>query len=301
MSFIVPLLFGIAHIFIAVMAFVPFSRRTTGLRMSLSNLCSPISSCLARIRPARWLATSSIDLALGICLPQNSSTQVRSQFDLITRLLSSVSLTSIEDCVIWKASSDSEFSTASFDQFLNSSGITCRFASTLWNLSVPPKIHCFLWLCWKHKLNTRDTIDQKLGKFLRALGTLCPQSTFRYTCSEWAPAKFPKSSLSVSLMLFSAVSWKCWRERNARLFLNKASSVQTVAWDALSLFKDWSIFCNSCQLKSSTCSSLRSSEPIPPALQESIHRPFPSTLLSVRLTDDASFFVFLCEMRQYGQ
>ena len=164
--------------------------------------------------------------------------------------------------------------------FLNFSGAICRFASILWNLSIPLKIRCFLWLCWKHKLNTRDAIGKKLGKFLDgcaicdtspetidhlysfcplfskiwssmcvALSTLCPQSTFRYICMDWTQSKFPKSSQLIILMLFSAIAWRCWRERNAGLFFNKASSTQVVACDALSLFRDWSILCNSNQLK----------------------------------------------------
>lgn len=46
-------------------------------------------------------------------------------------------------------------------------------------------------------------------------------------------------------MLIGEITWVCWKERTARVFLNKQKSVVAIASEGLQLFNSWSNLCNS--------------------------------------------------------
>ena len=83
------------------------------------------------------------------------------------------------DQISWKPDSSGNFSCSSLYCFLNTTGVKCKFTSSLWSISIPLKIKCFLWLCWKNKLNTRELLGKKTRRFLDgcAICNQVPEST----------------------------------------------------------------------------------------------------------------------------
>ena len=55
------------------------------------------------------------------------------------------------------------FSTVSLYKFLMFRGITWSLAKVIWKAKVPVKIKCFVGLCLRNKLNTREELEKKVA------------------------------------------------------------------------------------------------------------------------------------------
>ena len=138
-------------------------------------------------------------------------------------------------------------------------GVKRSLASSVWSFPFPLRIKCYSRPCWKKRLNTRELIGRRLWRNLGgcvicnqapeivhhllsschlfssiwktaclALGVLHPQ-----VCLEWLDRNCPKKVRRLILMLFAALAWVCWKERNARLFLNQRWSIASVALERI--------------------------------------------------------------------
>jgi hypothetical protein len=78
----------------------------------------------------------------------------------LVNLVSSISLNS-EDSPIWMFHSSGEYSVKSFYAVVNNGGIVPVHTPGVWGLSVPPRIHVFLWLLANNKTLTRDNLHKR--------------------------------------------------------------------------------------------------------------------------------------------
>lgn len=87
-------------------------------------------------------------------------------------------------------------------------------------------------LIWGQASETIDRIFSSyhffyaIWKFIicSLLKILHPQSTFAHFCEDWIERNFTRTDLII-LMLLVSLAWTSWKERNARLFLNKHKSL----------------------------------------------------------------------------
>ncbi|XP_020251027.1 uncharacterized protein LOC109828435 [Asparagus officinalis] len=174
------------------------------------------------------------------------------QFLNLLNLIKDTKFVQKEDSRIWLWETNGIFSVKSFYQFLIDGGL--RFdCADIWKLSIPLKVKIMVWLALRQSLNTKDILTKK-GIQLELNCVLCSKVEESHThlfieCefvfSLWKSIQFKlkigkdfkmKSLKEVWLnwtaggnkeckmkrdVLFCALLWCIWQERNDRLFSNK--------------------------------------------------------------------------------
>lgn len=79
----------------------------------------------------------------------------------IVQIASTISFKDEEDSLIWQYSSSGGFSSQSLYRIVNFRGVQQVFAPAIWKLSIPPRVHIFLWLLSKNKTLTRDNVAKR--------------------------------------------------------------------------------------------------------------------------------------------
>lgn len=78
------------------------------------------------------------------------------------------------------------------------------------------------------------------AKFCSWLNVLHPQAPFDYLRTDWIHRNFSWRIGHTIPMLLMSTLWPCWKETNARLFLNKHNLIRQ---QAIQSFQDWSVHC----------------------------------------------------------
>jgi hypothetical protein len=79
----------------------------------------------------------------------------------VCQIASTINYSDEEDSMIWQFSSDGRFSVQSLYKVVNFRGIQPVFASSIWDIKIPPTIQYFMWLLSKNKLLTRDNLSKR--------------------------------------------------------------------------------------------------------------------------------------------
>lgn len=70
-------------------------------------------------------------------------------------------LTEDDDAPIWMFNPTRVYSVKSFYAIINNGGVQPVHSPAVWNITVPPKIHVFLWLLANNKQLTMDNLAKK--------------------------------------------------------------------------------------------------------------------------------------------
>jgi hypothetical protein len=79
----------------------------------------------------------------------------------VVNIASTLTLSSVEDELIWFFHSSSVYSSQSLYKMINFRGVTLVYISVVWKLFVPRRVQFFLWLLSKNKLLTRDNLEKR--------------------------------------------------------------------------------------------------------------------------------------------
>ena len=80
------------------------------------------------------------------------------QWDELVEICKSISFSDEVDKPIWMFNPDGVYSVKSFYAIVNDPGVKQVHTPTIWNISIPPRIHIFLWLFSNNKLLSRDNL-----------------------------------------------------------------------------------------------------------------------------------------------
>lgn len=186
-------------------------------------------------------------------------------------LLENIQLTSVEDVIRWRWSSNGLFSVHNAYNFFINGGITSSFPMSIWFLSVPEKIKLFIWLAYHNRLLTADNLrkrnfptpqscplcgsdeettehlllachfsSQIWGVITQRLSLPSPPHNFRHLLEAWQhnnDKNIPKKMIRLVIL---AVSWSLWKERNKRIFHFEANSHRKIMEAAMAILKGWS-------------------------------------------------------------
>jgi hypothetical protein len=66
-----------------------------------------------------------------------------------------------DDCIIWQYSSSGKYSVQTLYDVINNRGVRQIYTPLVWKLSVPSRLHIFLWLLSKAEVLTRDNLAKR--------------------------------------------------------------------------------------------------------------------------------------------
>jgi hypothetical protein len=75
----------------------------------------------------------------------------------LIQIVSVVEFTEEEDSIIWQYESSVQFLYA----IVNNRGVRPVYTPVMWNISVPSRVHIFLWLLANNKTLTRDNLEER--------------------------------------------------------------------------------------------------------------------------------------------
>jgi hypothetical protein len=75
--------------------------------------------------------------------------------------MTTISLTNEDNMHVWMFHPSGVYSVRSFCAVVNNGGITPVHTPAIWKLSIPPRIHVFLWLLADKKTLTRDNLHKR--------------------------------------------------------------------------------------------------------------------------------------------
>ncbi|RVW54428.1 Transposon TX1 uncharacterized 149 kDa protein [Vitis vinifera] len=232
----------------------------------------PISSVLGPTRPFSW----------NLNFRRNLSDSEIEDLEGLMRSLDGVHLSpSVPDATLWPLSSSGLFSVKSFflalSQFFGSPQV---FPSKfVWNSQIPFKVQSFIWLVAHKKVNTNDMLQvrrpykalspdicilcMKHGESADHIFLYCSLTIglwhrlFQLAKMNWVP---PRSILDMMYIKFNGFGsskrgialWQAanialiqivWRERNARIFEDKARNSESL-WDSIVFLASLWAYCS---------------------------------------------------------
>jgi hypothetical protein len=78
----------------------------------------------------------------------------------LKQIVSLIELVKEEDGIIWQYTSSGRFSIQSLYAIINDRGVKYVYTLVIWNISVPSRVHIFLWLLANNKTLTRDNLEK---------------------------------------------------------------------------------------------------------------------------------------------
>jgi len=98
---------------------------------------------------------------LKLTFRRSVSQNLMLQWEDLCSIASSINLSDEIDNIIWMYDSRGIFSVQTLYSVLSFRGMVPVYIPTMWKLSVPPRIHIFLWLLGSNKLLTRDNLSKR--------------------------------------------------------------------------------------------------------------------------------------------
>ena len=98
---------------------------------------------------------------LKLTFRRSVSQNLMLQWEDLCSIASSINLSDEIDNIIWMYDSRGVFSVQTLYSVLSFRGMVPVYIPTMWKLSVPPRIHIFLWLLGNNKLLTRDNLSKR--------------------------------------------------------------------------------------------------------------------------------------------
>lgn len=179
----------------------------------------------------------------------------------------SIVLTENCDSLVWQYEASGQYSSSSLYTVINFRGVTPVFLPAVWKITVPPRVHVFLWLLFYNKLMTRDNLlKRNLKKPEDCVFCSCKESichlffecvvaqeiwtmvscllgrtvggNIESVASLWVAGK----QLDHVNTICSAVLWAIWKFRNNMIFNGVPwISVKQIWWLVLRLVKKWKV------------------------------------------------------------
>jgi hypothetical protein len=85
------------------------------------------------------------------------------QWHDLMQIASSIQLNDEDDTLIWQYTSSGRYSVQSLYAIINNRGVQQIFTPVVWKLSVPSRLHIFLWLLANNKVLTRDNLSKRIN------------------------------------------------------------------------------------------------------------------------------------------
>ncbi|KAJ1269194.1 hypothetical protein BS78_07G191800 [Paspalum vaginatum] len=203
------------------------------------------------------------------------SVQAIAQYlQLWERLQGVLLLHSVQDRLIWRWTSNGEFSVHSAYMAMHTGSLSFPRLSGIWSTWAPLRVKIFLWLAWRMRHWTGDRrrrhgLDARVECFLcdaeeetgdhlfcscsftieawstvlTPLGIACPSPVGCDGILDWwdrIRGLWPSDQRRGGDSLFALVTWQVWKERNARCFREDASAVSVVVSTIKLVGSDWS-------------------------------------------------------------
>jgi hypothetical protein len=187
----------------------------------------------------------------------------------IVQIASTITFSKEEDALIWKFTSNGQYSSQSLYRIINFRGVIPVHSPSVWALKIPPRVQFFLWLLSNNKNLTRDNLSkrqqvddktrlfcgelesslhlffecvvarQMWGRISSVVGRVIG-SSFESIGICWLSNK---KFLNINI-ISSAALWALWKLRNDLCFQNKMwRSMQDLLMRVASLAQNWTILC----------------------------------------------------------
>jgi hypothetical protein len=83
------------------------------------------------------------------------------QWNELVQIASCIQFSDEEDTIIWQYNSLGIYSVQSLYAIVNHRGVQQVYTPVMWRISVPPRLHIFLWLLANNKVLTRDNLAKR--------------------------------------------------------------------------------------------------------------------------------------------
>jgi hypothetical protein len=187
--------------------------------------------------------------------------------DINVEIAGGIELSNDPDSLIWQLENKGVYSSSSLYHMINFRGVQPLFIPAVWKLSVPPKIHVFLWLFSHNKLMTRDnlrkrhiikpldcvfctknetnshlffdcTVARNVWSFISNYFQIRIGANFESVACFWVSNKKNSALNTIS----SAVLWCLWKYRKSMIFNNTIWTSITQVWRLiLKMLKFWAV------------------------------------------------------------
>jgi hypothetical protein len=87
--------------------------------------------------------------------------RIMNQWLEVVQIAYSLDFIEEEDVIIWQFNSLGKYSIQSLYAVVNNGGIKQIYTPVMWKISVPPRVHSFLWLLVNNKTLTRDNLAKR--------------------------------------------------------------------------------------------------------------------------------------------
>jgi hypothetical protein len=222
----------------------------------LYNICNEQLAVVAQV----WDGTN-----LKLTFRRIFSDKLMEQWYELEQICTGISFSSDCDSLIWTYTASGTYTSSSLYKIITHRGIIPLFIPSIWSLTVPPRIHIFLWLLSNNKLMTRDNLEKRnMGKPTQCEFCGEPESithlffdcivareiwtsvsmflkvqigtTYESIARFW-PANKNHSAMNT---ICAAVLWGIWKNRNAMIFDGQTwLCIKQVWWLILKAVKKW--------------------------------------------------------------
>jgi len=79
----------------------------------------------------------------------------------LCNLVESTSLSEEEDHILWSFTLTGKYSVQSLYAVVNHRGVVPQFVSSVWKITIPPRVQFFLWPLSKNRVLTRDNLAKR--------------------------------------------------------------------------------------------------------------------------------------------
>ncbi|KAJ1698769.1 hypothetical protein LUZ63_007281 [Rhynchospora breviuscula] len=168
----------------------------------------------------------------------------------------------------WRWTNHGFFSSNSAYKVLADTGVWCPYQARLWKIKAPPKVKVFLWLLLQDRLLTQDNLVVRGWPAIQSYTTchlevmetvvhLFIQCPFARSIWDLIQVHYNFSVLSFSSsivdfwlqnraiigkqwdIIWAAVSWALWKERNARIFSSDISNRHLLLREIVACLDIW--------------------------------------------------------------
>lgn len=191
------------------------------------------------------------------------------QWEAISRIITSLSFSSEKDQMVWKLNQTGIYTSQTLYAIVNFRGVAAIYVPALWNITVPPRVHVFLWLLSHNKILTRDNLSKRQHLADKTCLFCTEPETVNHLFFECVVSRLMFHEVAdiiqkpeitsyeqmatywlcnerngVVNMITTALIWTIWKFRNDLLFHHHVWMNIQVLWrKSLRLLKRWQPLC----------------------------------------------------------